>query len=165
MHIVKDIQIDIKSSDKDKILINARFIKHSILFFIHKTLDEKYDFGLINAGQGCEIQGVNKELCNGIIIYREVTIVQIQKFINEYIKWYNIVTNIYLTNKQLNNTKYYVFFYEILKQNFTEYKEIIKKDFQEPTHPEHLVTIDDLKKRPLLDKILSRIFFLFKYWF
>jgi cardiolipin synthase len=44
-------------------------------------------------------------------------------------------------------------------------KEIIKKDFQEATHPEHLVTIDDLKKRPLLDKILSRIFFLFKYWF
>ena len=44
-------------------------------------------------------------------------------------------------------------------------KEMIITDFQKSTPNDHLITQEDLKKRSVFDKILSRLFFLFKYWF
>ena len=44
-------------------------------------------------------------------------------------------------------------------------KDIIIDDFRQSTPDVHLVKLEDLKSRPLVDKILSRLFFLFKYWF
>lgn len=46
-----------------------------------------------------------------------------------------------------------------------ENKKIIMNDFLMSSPPEQQFTAERLKKRTLLDRLLSRIFFLFKYWF
>jgi cardiolipin synthase len=44
-------------------------------------------------------------------------------------------------------------------------KELIKYHFLSSTQNQKRITIGSLKLRPLWDRILSRLFFLFKYWF
>lgn len=46
-----------------------------------------------------------------------------------------------------------------------ENKKNILKHFEELTQSQLEITAEGLKKRPLWDRILSRVFFLFKYWF
>ncbi len=43
--------------------------------------------------------------------------------------------------------------------------DVIKHNFVETTTEERLVTQESLKQRPLWDQFLSRLFFIFKYWF
>jgi cardiolipin synthase len=44
-------------------------------------------------------------------------------------------------------------------------KEILERDFLNSSPKEIEITIDDLKQRTLFDRFLSRLFFVFKYWF
>ncbi len=44
-------------------------------------------------------------------------------------------------------------------------KAIIAAHFLESTQTQQTVTLEDLRKRPLKDRFLARLFFLFKYWF
>lgn len=44
-------------------------------------------------------------------------------------------------------------------------KKIIEQNFIESTSDKNSITIEDLNQRPLLDRLLCRLFFLFKYWF
>lgn len=44
-------------------------------------------------------------------------------------------------------------------------KELIEEDFKRSTPPELELTTQHLKQRSLFDKFLSRLFFVFKYWF
>jgi cardiolipin synthase len=41
----------------------------------------------------------------------------------------------------------------------------IEQDFLESTQDSTPITMNLLNKRPLIDKILARLFFIFKYWF
>ena len=42
---------------------------------------------------------------------------------------------------------------------------LIEKHFIDVTHSQKAITVEGLKQRPLWDRVLSRLFFLFKYWF
>jgi cardiolipin synthase len=44
-------------------------------------------------------------------------------------------------------------------------KKIIEQHFLDSSLTQECVTDESLKQRPLWDKFLSRLFFLFKYWF
>lgn len=44
-------------------------------------------------------------------------------------------------------------------------KELIEQNFIESTSQENSITMEKLIARPLVDRLLSRLFFLFKYWF
>ncbi len=46
-----------------------------------------------------------------------------------------------------------------------ENKKILERDFLNSAPKEIEITIDDLKQRTLFDRFLSRLFFVFKYWF
>lgn len=46
-----------------------------------------------------------------------------------------------------------------------ENKKSIQQHFEEATNSARMITLENLKERPLWDRILSRTFFLFKYWF
>jgi hypothetical protein len=93
-----------------KILIIGGWPGHLITLFIHKNLDDTYNFGIINAGQGVEYQGISNELCNGIMIYTNIMSRPICEFLTQYNIWYKFIISI-------NNItgSYYTFFYDLLK--------------------------------------------------
>jgi len=75
-----------KDPDNDYFLIG--WPKHSILIFYEKiTGTEQYDVGIINAGQGVEIQGAIKNLCNAIIIFKNISQTKLYNFLDNYDKF------------------------------------------------------------------------------
>lgn len=44
-------------------------------------------------------------------------------------------------------------------------RKLLEENFKVSTREENSITIEGLNKRPILDRFLSRLFFLFKYWF
>jgi cardiolipin synthase A/B len=42
---------------------------------------------------------------------------------------------------------------------------LVQENFEQLTHGLKLITLEELKTRPWIDRCLSRLFFLFKYWF
>ena len=64
---------------------------HAIFMFYEKVNDNNYNFGIINAGIGVEIHGFINDLCNGIIIFKNIKWCNILHFMidYQYFKYYN----------------------------------------------------------------------------
>ena len=63
---------------------------HAILLFWEKQMDgNNYKFGLINCGKGAGIQGSNGFLCNGLIIFENISKEKINNFLTYYHNYYN----------------------------------------------------------------------------
>ena len=60
--------------------------EHAIFIFSIKNTDETYDLGIINAGQGSEIQGIDGDLTNGIVIFKNINEEKITNFVLKYNK-------------------------------------------------------------------------------
>jgi hypothetical protein len=63
--------------------------QHAIFMFYEKNNNELYDFGVINAGEGCNIHGIDGELTNGILIFRDIKLENINDFRIKYLKFFN----------------------------------------------------------------------------
>ena len=119
--------------DNDYILCG--WYEHAILLFWEKQANGLYNFGMINCGQGADIQGANNILCNGLIIFKDIKENNINNFLETYQK-YKKTTNGW---HKFKTNKMYFIFYCILfdkllniksKVNFTQLKlSNIKFDF------------------------------------
>ena len=93
---------------------------HAILLFFEKMREETteasrevtkfYNLGLINCGEGIDIQGHNGILCNGLIIFKDITENLIINFFNYYEQFYNGSKN----DNKFHDDKVYHIFYFIL---------------------------------------------------
>lgn len=83
---------------------------HGISLFYEK--DKKYNdiykFGIINAGEGSEIHGYKNEICNGILIFKDIKYMNIVNFFNDYKKFFYL-------EKELSNDIYHIVYYLIWK--------------------------------------------------
>ena len=70
--------------NKDKMYFLAGWIEHAILIFYERVTEDNYIVGVINAGSGTSIQGYSDNLCNGIIIFKNITFEKIITFMNRY---------------------------------------------------------------------------------
>jgi len=99
---------------------------HAILLFWEKQLPgTNYIFGLINCGQGIELQGHNGILCNGLIIFKNITSARINSFLITYKNYYNTTSNDFnFKQNELYNIFYFILFDKLLdikeKVNFEE---------------------------------------------
>jgi len=62
--------------------------KHTILLFFEKKENDIYDVGLINCGDGAQFHGIFNELCNGIIIFKDISKINLLNFIKFYKYFY-----------------------------------------------------------------------------
>jgi hypothetical protein len=83
---------------------------HAILLFWEKQANDLYNFGMINCGQGADIQGANNILCNGLIIFKDIEKDNINNFLETYQK-YEETTNGW---DKFKTNKIYFSFYFIL---------------------------------------------------
>jgi len=92
---------------------------HAILLFLEKTKKETlvsgeifryYNLGLINCGEGIDIQGNNGILCNGLIIFKDIQEQSIISFFNTYKSFYEGSYN----DDEFHKNKVYYIFYFIL---------------------------------------------------
>jgi hypothetical protein len=114
---------------------------HAITIFYEKNDTALFDVGIINAGEGIDIQGYNNILCNGVIIFKNIDKDKIISFLEDYYYYYikkelhniDIIKNInpfyfilfdnfYKINKEINffllfNEKIKVGAIEVLKIN------------------------------------------------
>jgi len=98
---------------------------HSILLFWEKQTEDNYIFGLINCGQGIELQGHNGILCNGLIIFKNITVARINTFLVTYQNYFRTT----LTDRNFKQNKLYNIFYFILFDKLLDIKE--KVNFEE----------------------------------
>jgi len=124
MDILANISINIpsKSSSKSNEYLLCGWKSHCILLFWEKQPDESYDFGMINCGQGCDIQGKNNILCNGLIIFKKITKTNIDNFLETYQKYFNKTERF----TDFKENKLYAIFYFILFDKLLEYKDHVK---------------------------------------
>jgi hypothetical protein len=87
---------------------------HRILIFYKKISYNNYNLGMINAGEGSELQGVFGDLCNGIIIFHNITKEILKKFFDRYEKFF--VSNV---NFETNDT-YYRFYFILFNSLFNK---------------------------------------------
>lgn len=98
---------------------------HAILLFWKKQLPgTDYIFGLINCGQGIELQGHNGFLCNGLIIFKNITSARINSFLTTYKNYYNTT----LSDENFKQNKLYNIFYFILFDKLLDIKEKVNFD-------------------------------------
>jgi hypothetical protein len=92
LKIIKSTKYEIniqKLSQNDSYFL-VGWKKHAIFLFYEKQSNETYNFGLINAGDGIEYQGVENDLCNGIIIFNNINWENIKNFLLKYKNYYEI---------------------------------------------------------------------------
>jgi hypothetical protein len=94
---------------------------HSILLFWEKQPNELYNFGMINCGQGANLQGSNNVLCNGLVIFKDITKARVDDFLQTY-KKYESNTN-YDDNFKKNQI--YNIFYIILFDKLLDKKDCV----------------------------------------
>ena len=137
-NIMTGIDIDLKSLNVNRCLdrnnnyyIACGWPKHNIFVFYEKNADGTYQVGVINAGQGSEIQGINGSKCNGILIFQNVTRANLELFLNEYKNWYIKING----DDNFKRKERYVMFYMILhnlidgntsQKSYINYNENIK---------------------------------------
>jgi hypothetical protein len=129
MDILKVIKIIIPISIlEDNEYILCGWNKHAILLFWEKQANDLYNFGMINCGEGADIQGANSILCNGLIIFKDIKKDNINNFLKTYKKYDE------MTKKQSEmflNNKGYLIFYFILFDKLLGIKSIVDfKDLQ-----------------------------------
>jgi len=95
--------------DTDELFVCGGWEGHAISLFYKKNENDKYRFGIINAGQGTDAQGdVDDNMCSGIIIFNDVEKKNIKEFFEYYTKYYD---NMKYTG---DRGKYYNTFYFLL---------------------------------------------------
>ena len=98
-HLNELLEIINKTNDFNYKLNNegyylAGWVGHVIFLFYKKISNDNYDLGIINAGEGSELQGVDNDLCNGIIIFHNITEQKLDNFLILY-NMYNIILELY----------------------------------------------------------------------
>ena len=111
--------------------VKAGWFGHYITVFWELKADNKWSFGFINCGQGCEFQGYDGYLTNGLIIIDNLEINDIKEFIISYKNFYN-----YMSDNGSHLSDLYGIFYTmvikyLLKITITDedYKVILTADF------------------------------------
>ena len=95
---------------------------HAIIIFINKQNDNKYEFGIINCGEGADIQGCNNCSCNGIIVLKNI---EKHKILTFLIYYKNFLSNSYrFDGKNIYKSFYLMLFNKILDMNFINFSEI-----------------------------------------
>ena len=108
---------------------------HNIIIFIkiQQVISEietenKYDFGIINCGQGVELHGYNDELCNGIVIFKDNLQEKIILFFNMYKNYLTNTANIEQTEGKYIYKSFYLMLFKALYNtnvvNFNKNKKI-----------------------------------------
>jgi len=98
---------------------------HAILLFYEKKSEDVYSIGIINAGEGVEIQGHSTDLGNCIIIFNNISYTNLYNFLDAYKTWiindqkrddkYNYYSFYFLLfEKLLNSTSYNVDFPKLI---------------------------------------------------
>lgn len=107
----------------------AGWPKHAIFISVqYDNISKQHDFIMINAGIGSEIQGIYGDLCNGIIIIKNVSLEKIQNFLKFYYDFYN---NSYSDKEFEQEKRYYSFYFLMIDkllgiQNEVNFNELIK---------------------------------------
>ena len=97
-------------NNQDNVYLFNGWREHAILLFWEKQTNDLYNFGMINCGQGADIQGANNILCNGLIIFKDIEKDNINNFLKTYQK-YEKTTNGW---DKFKTNKIYFSFYFIL---------------------------------------------------
>ena len=122
----KDILDNVTSTIPSSVTKDTEYVLygwkgHAILLFWEKV-DDNYNFGLINCGQGSEFQGYNSVLCNGLIIFKNITKERINNFLTTYTNYYDNTK----TQDKFSENKMYAIFYFILFDELLDIKEKVK---------------------------------------
>ena len=72
LNINLDDDKDIKINENGIGYYLCGWYKHAILIFYEKIYDNYYTVGIINAGEGSNIQGIQNDLCNGIMLFNNI---------------------------------------------------------------------------------------------
>ena len=105
--------------DNDNYYFLGGWTGHAILLFYEKNKNDSnlYDIGIINAGEGSVLQGYADDICNGIIIFKNIPLQKLLSFITDY--------NNFSTHHTKTSKKYiYYPFYFILLKNLLDIEEI-----------------------------------------
>ena len=107
--------------------------KHNIIIFFNKQSsiedDNKYEFGIINCGQGANIQGCNNSTCNGIIILKNIMKNNILEFLRCYKKF--LLNSSNYDSVYVYKSFYIMLFDKILDTPSVDFKTI--DEYYEPT--------------------------------
>ena len=110
--LIRCITIDkIEEVTENKQYILCGWRGHAILLFWEKQESTKlFNVGIINCGQGIDIQGYNDILCNGILIFKNIKKKRINIFLDTYKNYYEKTKN----DHTFNQNKIYSIFYSYL---------------------------------------------------
>jgi hypothetical protein len=91
---------------------------HAILLFWEKQENNIYNFGLINCGEGNDLQGNNGVLCNGLIIFKNIKMECINDFLSTYKNYEaNTINDPKFTLNKIHNIFYFILFDKLLNIN------------------------------------------------
>ena len=97
-------------SDDNKYILGG-WKGHAIFMFYEKNEDnDTYDFGVINAGEGCDIQGIDGDLTKGIIIFKNIELENINNFFKKYQLYYDST----IRKKEISKKFFPISFYILL---------------------------------------------------
>jgi hypothetical protein len=125
--ILNDIDIKIPSSSSDtqpNQYLSCGWKGHFILLFWERQPNQSYNVGMINCGEGCGIQGKNNVLCNGLVIFKDITKVRLDDFLQTYQKYESNTIN----DLSFKNNKIYAIFYFILFDKLLGFKDQVNFD-------------------------------------
>jgi len=100
-------------NDNQYILCGWR--EHAILLFWEKQENQLYNVGIINCGEGAEIQGYNGIKCNGLFIFKNITKERVNNFLEAYKNYYNnTIFDYSFKNHHLSSIFYFILFDKLL---------------------------------------------------
>jgi hypothetical protein len=85
---------------------------HAIFIFWELQLNGLYNVGIINCGQGIELQGFNNDICNGILIFKNIEKERVNNFITYYKYFYHNSRKI--DPSFTENKRYYSFYFMLI---------------------------------------------------
>ena len=114
---IKDIKFDI--NNKSKCML-CGWKGHAVMIFYEKT-DNKYNVGIVNAGQGVNFQGIKNNMCNGIVVFTDIEQSNVQNFLDAYSIFYaNSLTDTYFDASKHYLSFYFIIFDKLLGQKYVE---------------------------------------------
>ena len=133
----KDYIIDNIASISGKYYL-CGWTDHNIIIFVNKQQENKYEIGIINCGEGFQFHGFNESLCNGIIIFKDISENKILDFFNKYkiylenteniIQGEKIFRNFYLMLLKIILNENEVNFHTLRQKHNVEYYKIKKQN-------------------------------------
>ena len=107
---------DFLSRDRGHLLCG--WIRHGIMIFFEKTNFDVYNIGIINCGEGVELHGIGDELCNGILILKNIKKKDKDNCFRAYFDFFN---NKNFSEIHFSKYKMYAFVYFIFTRTFYPY--------------------------------------------